>query len=122
VTVSPLHAPRRRPSPTVPEVATEVSGTFRSPTGRTGRFRGTYRLERLTAGPLATGVVTGRLVDADGTWVGLAARRTRSPAEVEQDDGVVRLRLGLLAVDLLGLSVLLEPLVLELRGPVGDAR
>lgn len=121
MTVSPLRAPRRRTStaPHVPELACEVAGTFRSPTGRTGRFAGTYRLERLSVGPLATGVVTGRLVDADGTWVGLGARRTRAPAQVDADGDLVLLRLGPLVVDLLGLAVLLEPLVVDLHGPVG---
>jgi hypothetical protein len=124
VTVSPLRAPRRRTSaaPHALELACEAAGTFRSPTGRTGRFSGTYRLERLSPGPLATGVVTGRLVDADGTWVGLAARRTRAPAQVDADGDVVLLRVGPFAVDLLGLAVQLEPLVVDLHRPVGTAR
>lgn len=123
MTVSPLRAPRRRSAgPPAPGLACEAAGTFRSPTGRTGRFCGTYRLERLSTGPLATGVVTGRLVDADGTWVGLAARRTRAPAEVDADGDAVLLRLGPLAVDLLGLTVRLEPFTVDLHGAVGPQR
>lgn len=55
-----------------------VTGTFRSPSGRQGRFTGTYRLERLRTEYdqlVAAGVVTGELLDADDTPVALGSRR-----------------------------------------------
>jgi hypothetical protein len=83
-----------------------VTGSFGSPSGRLGTLTGSYRLERFEWGAgrlMAAGVFIGVLVDADGTRVGLAARRHTSPVDV-------------VAAGHRGLVVLIRPVQVDLLG------
>lgn len=83
-----------------------VTGSFPSPSGRLGTLTGSYRLERFEWGAgrlIAAGVFMGVLVDADGSRVGLAARRHTSSVDVVAAGGR-------------GLVVLIRPVQVDLLG------
>lgn len=98
---------------------TAVHGCFSSPTGGTGSFRGAYVLEHLLArsGRVAVrGVFTGELSGGDGERVGVAARRQTTPVQMSAVDGCLLARIDGLDVDLNGLVVAVDPLVVHLEG------
>lgn len=119
MTVIPL--PVRRVEPVAPTGGspwplTTVRGRFRSPTGRTGHFDGSYRLEACTEvrGELhALGIFSGVLTDADGARVGVVARRQRTPADVSGPPAHERVELRTAEVDLGGFLVAIEHVVVE---------
>lgn len=85
-----------------------VTGTFRSPRGRSGVMSGFLRVQRLVLTPrgaFLTGVFTGELRDADASLIGVDSRRVTAPVDLVRDaDGytpVVRP----LHLDLMGISV-----------------
>lgn len=85
-----------------------ITGTFRSPRGHRGTMSGTVRVERVVDLPHVTAldaVVTGRLVDADGTPIGVGSRRQQVPATLVRDPDGTWLSAGPIQVDLLGLAV-----------------
>ena len=93
-------------------VSVRVTGTYPSPTGRQGRFAGTYRLERLRTeyGQLvAAGVVTGELLDADDTVVGIGSRRHTSAVQLSTDLEHHVLTVGPVDVNVAGFLVSLDP-------------
>lgn len=103
-------------------------GYFHCPTGGTGAFGGSYRLDRLfsEAGKVvAVGVFTGELVDARGSRIGLGSRRVKALAEVQVIGRSVVAQLEPLEVNLLGFVVAMQPLDLDLHASlcsVEDAR
>lgn len=95
-----------------------VSGEFGSPSGRTGRFTGAYRLERFVTqfGHLAAaGVFTGELTEADGTPVGVGSRRHTAAVELVAGPGALVARIGPLDVNLLGLLVGVDEFEMQVR-------
>jgi hypothetical protein len=119
MTVIQLHPPprirARLPLPT----KTQVTGSFTSPSGRTGDFTGHYRLERclLRSGQLLTavGVFSGILIDADDHRIGLAARRQASPVLALPTGGpCIALVMGPLDVNLLGFRVTVNRAIIRL--------
>lgn len=94
-----------------PSAAPELVGSFRSPRGGHGSFRGTYRLERLVeqyGHPAAAGVFTGELTDSTGDRVGMASRRhTAAVQYVDGADGPL-MCLGPVDVNLLGFLVTVD--------------
>lgn len=95
-----------------------VTGAFRSPTGRTGSFAGTYRLDRFVEqyGQLATaGVFAGELTDADGTRVGVGSRRHTAAVELEADAVALVARVGPLDVNVLGFVVSVDEFEMRVR-------
>lgn len=121
MTVLPF--PRRRPAesrpggqPLVKPVT--VGGSSRSPSGRSGTFLGSYRLERLVwdyGEPAATGVVTGTLTDADGTLIGTGSRRHTSAVDMVELPGTLRVRLGPLDVDIVGFAVAIDAFTVDVE-------
>lgn len=88
-----------------------VHGSYHSPSGRTGTFTGSYRLERLLTQfghPAATGVFTGELVDADRSHVGHGSRRHTAAVQVRDTAAGLVLRLGPVDVNLHGFLVTMD--------------
>ena len=114
MTVTPLHGRRKRSTSQLATStgAVTVAGTFPAPSGSLGRFRGTYRLERLLSdhGQAAVaGVFAGELLDADETVVGTGSRRhTAATVVVESRTGPVA-EVGPVEVNVLGFPVLVRP-------------
>lgn len=112
----------------MPALVAPIEGTFHSPRGHRGTMSGTVRVERILDLPHATAldaVVAGRLVDADGTPIGVGSRRQQVSATVVQDSEGTRLSAGPLQVDLLGLSVTVPAFTLPMEdasGPDGAPR
>jgi hypothetical protein len=81
--------PRRSTAPdAAPEVPVPLLGTFRSPSGRMGRMEGSLRVQRLVIvprGAFVKGVFTGRLLDADGSLVGMDSRRASIGADLVRE-------------------------------------
>lgn len=99
--------------------ATAVIGSFCSPSGGVGTFRGSYRLERLVPqfGLLsAAGVFTGLLVDADGSRVGVGSRRQTVAVELSGSRMPLEVRLGPVDVNLLGFLVTMNELTVAVHG------
>lgn len=123
MTVLPFIARTARSSWTVQATsqvpAVSVKGAFNAPSGRAGTFTGSYRLEHCVSlmGQLAVaGVLTGRLTDADGSEVGICARRTIVAAKAEATGTAVCVQLVPLDVDLLGLLVSVPEISVDVRG------
>ena len=79
---------REAPPHSAADTPVTLSGTFRSPSGRLGRMEGSLRVERLVllpCGAFVNGVFTGRLVDVDGTVVGVATTRAVAGADLVRD-------------------------------------
>ena len=85
-----------------------LTGTFRSPRGRTGRMRGSLRVHRLVvvpSGTFVTGVFTGELRDDDGSVIGVDTHRATIAADVEErTDGRLTV-LRPFQLDLMGIPV-----------------
>jgi hypothetical protein len=79
----------------------------------TGSMR-LYRLVLASGRLSAIGVVTGELFDADGSKVGVGSRRSLVPVEIDQSESGTSASVGALEVDLLGLTVSIEPFTVDL--------
>lgn len=93
-----------------------ASGSFRSPGMRDGTFTGCYRLlscRWVDGGLVTVGVVTGALSDADGSRIGIAARRVRIDAEPVDREGSGFVRIGPFSAELLGFEVRVDPLTVD---------
>jgi len=98
----------RRGVPDAEPAHPAVFGTFRSPTGGTGRLTGSMRVLRLVLGPhgaFVTGVVTGALREDDGTLIGVESRRATVRADLVRDDGAFRPWVRPFELDLMGIAV-----------------
>jgi hypothetical protein len=106
---------------------TVVSGTFRSPRGRSGSMTGHLRLQRLVIvprGAFVTGVFTGELREPDGALVGVDSRRATAPADLVRDESGLRPVVRPLQLDLMGITVDIHPFAIEpaLAFPRGRSR
>ena len=121
----------RRGGPRTPDGdSTAITGTFRSPRGRSGSMSGHLRLQRLVIAPrgaFLTGVFTGELREPDGTLIGVDSRRATAPADLVRDDGGMRPVVRPLQLDLMGITVdvdafAIEPSLAFPRGEVHPGR
>ena len=91
MTVIAFRPRRSAASDVAPDTPVPLSGTFLSPRGQRGVMEGSLRVERLVIAPrgaFVKGVFTGRLLDADGTLVGMDSQRATIAADlVRVDDG-----------------------------------
>ncbi len=99
--------PRSGPRSSTSE-STTVTGTFRSPRGRSGAMVGALRLQRLVIAPrgtFVTGVFTGELREPDGSLVGVDSRRISAPADLVRDESGLRPVVRPLQLDLMGITI-----------------
>ena len=127
--------PRTRSDDMRPPVADQcaLTGTFRSPRGRSGVMIGYLRLQRLVLAPrgtFVTGVFTGELREADGSLIGVGSRRATAPADLVRDDTGLRPFVRPLQLDLMGIIIDVQGFAIEpalafprgKRGPRGGTR
>jgi hypothetical protein len=111
---TPLHAAQRRDSGITMPVTTIADSAV--------QFTGTFDLNRFVAtdnGVAAVGTITGTLVDALGTTT-TVVRTVVIPVEIAQATcDILHLELGPLNLDLLGLVVNLNQVVLDIDAQAG---
>ncbi|MFB9238085.1 hypothetical protein ACFFWC_21430 [Plantactinospora siamensis] len=104
-------------------VATPVTGTFTDANGGTGTFAGTFTPTRFVNqnGQLAAvGNLTGTLKDSSGNSLGTVSQQTTAPAAVANGTcDILNLDLGPLDLNLLGLKVHLNEVVLNITAQAG---
>jgi hypothetical protein len=109
------------PAPTA--VAVPVTGTFTDALGGTGTFVGTYTVNRVATdggGLAAVGTITGTATDSTGTVVGTVTNQAvRTPLQAAGTCDILRLTLGPLDLNLLGLVVHLDRVVLDITAEQG---
>jgi hypothetical protein len=132
-TLSVAAAPAAKDALTVP-----MSGTFIDALGSTGRFQGTFQITDFSATPaqlFANGYLSGTLTDSLGNPIGSVMKSVSVPATVtggssSARDGkmaissnatcdILNLVLGPLHLDLLGLTVDLNQVVLDIAAQTG---
>jgi hypothetical protein len=99
-----------------------VSGTFTDATGGLGTFTGSYTLKSFTTqgGQLAAvGTLTGTLTDSLGTVIGTVTQTVTMPATASGSCQILHLDLGPLDLNLLGLQVHLNEVVLDITAQSG---
>jgi hypothetical protein len=109
-------------APTVSLPTVPVTGTFTDATGGTGTFAGNYTLDRFTTqnGALAAvGTLTGTLTDSLGTVVGTVDQTLTTPLQATGTCQILHLTLGPLDLNLLGLMVHLDRVVLDITAQSG---
>ncbi|MFL5911484.1 MAG: hypothetical protein ACJ768_13025 [Gaiellaceae bacterium] len=110
-----------RPSGTA--LTAPVTGTFTDALGGTGTFAGNLTVTRFVSqnGSLAaTGTLTGTLTDSVGTVLGTVSQQITLPAVITQATcQILHLELGPLDLNLLGLRVHLDKVVLDITAQQG---
>lgn len=108
--------------PSSTAVAVPMTGTFTDALGGTGTFTGTYTIERVTkagSGLAAVGTLTGTLTDSAGTVLGTVTQSVTTPLQATGTCDVLNLTLGPLDLNLLGLRVQLNQVVLNITAEQG---
>jgi phage-related protein len=104
-------------------VSAPVTGTFTDALGGTGTFTGTFTPTRFVTqnGQLAAvGTLTGTLVDSLGAVVGTVSQQvTTLVTQAQGSCQILHLELGPLDLDLLGLQVHLDQVVLDITAQQG---
>lgn len=115
--------PAEQPTPS--DGPTVLTGTFRSPTGRSGQMTGSLRVQRLLLvprGAFVTGVFTGELREPDGTLIGVDSRRATVPVDLVRGEHGLQPVVRPVTIDLMGISVKVHGFVVEpALGLVGQA-
>src|SRR5918992_1413742 len=114
---APTAAP---PAPNL--AAVPVTGDFTDVLGGVGTFTGTFDLTRITVqnGELAAvGVLTGTLTDSAGEVIGTVTQNVTLPLDLNGTCQILHLELGPLDLDLLGLVVHLDRVVLDITAESG---
>ncbi|MER7334737.1 MULTISPECIES: hypothetical protein [unclassified Micromonospora] len=104
-------------APAASTVTTPVTGSFTDALGGTGSFAGAFTPTRFVNqdGQLAAvGTVTGTLTDSAGTTLGTVTEQATVPLQVSGTCDILHLNLGPLDLDLLGLQVHLDEIVLDI--------
>ena len=102
-----------------------VSGTFTDALGGVGNFVGTFDLQRFAVQNgqiVAVGTLTGTLTDSAGTILGTVVRTISillDAAATQASCDILHLELGPLDLDLLGLVVHLNRIVLDIEAQPG---
>jgi hypothetical protein len=103
-------------------LAVPVTGTFTDALGGVGTFTGTYEIERFTTqnGALAAvTTLTGTAVNSLGVVVGTVDQTVTVPLQATGSCQILHLELGPLDLDLLGLVVHLDRVVLDITAEQG---
>ncbi|MFE9691991.1 hypothetical protein [Micromonospora sp. NPDC005806] len=109
-------------APTASTLSTPVTGTFTDALGGTGTFAGTFTPTRFVNqnGRLATvGTLTGALTNSAGTSLGAVNQQVSVPVQVSGTCDILNLDLGPLDLNLLGLQVHLNEVVLDITAQQG---
>ena len=102
-----------------------VTGTFTDALGGVGTFTGTFALQRFAVVNnqiVAVGTLTGTLTDSAGTILGSVLRTIRiiiDSTQTEASCEILHLELGPLDLNLLGLVVHLDRIVLDIEAQPG---
>ena len=102
-----------------------IVGTFTDALGGTGTFAGTFALQRFAVVGnqlVAVGTLTGTLTDSVGNVVGTVLRTIRlivDSAQTQASCEILHLELGPLDLNLLGLMVHLDRIVLDIEAQPG---
>jgi hypothetical protein len=102
-----------------------ITGTFTDALGGVGNFAGTFDLQRFAVQNgqiVAVGTLTGTLTDSAGTALGSVVRTVRialDSAATQASCDILHLELGPLDLDLLGLVVHLDRIVLDIEAQPG---
>jgi len=110
-------------APPVPTFSVPVTGTFTDALGGTGTFVGSLNIQRFTVqnGALAAiGTLTGTLTDSLGAVVGTITQSITLPVtNITATCDILHLELGPLDLNLLGLVVHLDKIVLDIDAQQG---
>jgi hypothetical protein len=109
-------------APASPAVSTPVTGTFTDTLNGTGTFAGTFTPTRVVnqGGSLAAvGTLTGTLTDSTGAVLGTVTQQATVPLQVTGTCQILHLDLGPLDLNLLGLHVHLNEVVLDITAQQG---
>ena len=107
---------------TLSGLSTPITGTFTDATGGTGTFSGTYTITKFTTqnGALAaTGALTGTLTDSRGNVIGTVTQTVTMPVQASGTCQILHLTLGPIDLNLLGLRVHLNQVVLDITAQSG---
>jgi hypothetical protein len=102
-----------------------ITGTFTDALGGVGRFVGSLSLQRFAhqgGATVAVGTLTGTLTDSAGTVLGTVVRTVRLPLVsdlIQASCEILHLELGPLDLNLLGLVVHLDRIVLDISAQPG---
>jgi hypothetical protein len=102
-----------------------ITGTFTDALGGVGNFAGTFDLQRFAVQNgqiVAVGTLTGTLTDSAGTVLGSVVRTVRialDSAATQASCDILHLELGPLDLDLLGLVIHLNRIVLDIEAQPG---
>jgi hypothetical protein len=108
------------PAPALDPIA--VTGDFTDVLGGVGTFTGTFDLSRVAVqdgGLVAVGTLTGTLTDSAGAVIGTVTQQVRLPLSPSGTCQILHLELGPLDLDLLGLVVHLDQVVLDITAQSG---
>jgi hypothetical protein len=108
-----------RHAATAPVLEAPLSGTFTDATGGTGTFAGAFTPTQFVddGGKIATvGTVTGTLTDSAGNTLGTVNQQATAPTAIQATCDILHLNLGPLDLNLLGLNVHLDRVVLDITG------
>ncbi|HEX7745311.1 MAG TPA: hypothetical protein VF462_08635 [Micromonosporaceae bacterium] len=115
-------APQQAAAPAAASVSTPITGTFTDALGGVGRFAGTFTPNRVVNqnGRLAAvGTVTGTLTNSLGAVVGTVSQQVTVPLQATATCDILHLELGPLDLNLLGLVVHLDKVVLDITAQQG---
>ncbi|WP_446217334.1 hypothetical protein [Micromonospora sp. IBHARD004] len=109
-------------APAASTVSTPVTGSFTDALGGAGTFAGTFTPTRFVNqnGQLAAvGTLTGTLTNSAGTSLGAVTQQVTVPVQVSGTCDILNLDLGPLDLNLLGLQVHLDEVVLDITAQQG---
>ena len=114
-----------KPIPAPAGVAVPITGTFTDAVGGVGRFAGTFNIQRFAQDSgqiVAVGTLTGTLTDSLGNVLGSIVRTVSlilNSAATQASCEILHLELGPLDLNLLGLVVHLNRVVLDISAVPG---
>jgi len=109
-------------APPAPALSVPITGTFTDALGGTGTFVGNLALNRFTVqnGALAVvGTLTGTLTNSLGQVIGTVTQQVTFPVTASATCEILHLELGPLDLNLLGLMVHLDRVVLDITAQQG---
>jgi hypothetical protein len=120
VLLAPFHSAEAKPATGIPVA---VTGTFTDAVGGTGTFTGTFFVDKFTVqnGKLAAvGTLTGTLTDSLGNVLGTVTKQlTILVGSISATCEILHLELGPIDLDLLGLVVHVDKIVIDITAEQG---